>query len=129
MAKQSNIQFAKALYEVAKNLPEKEIPEVVKQFLTVLQKNNKLKKVEYILAEFEAYAKKQSGIKTIEVESAQPVDSKMLENIKQIFGKNSEISQTIHAEMLGGIKVKVDDTIYDASVKTQLQKLKQTLIS
>lgn len=129
MAKQSNAQFAKALYQVVKDLPKEKMPEVAKQFLSVLQKNNKLKKAEYILAEFEAYAKKQSGIKTIEIETAHPVDEKILEKIKQIFGKESEISQTINTEMLGGIKIKVDDTVYDASLKTQLHKLKQSLIS
>lgn len=129
MAKQSNAQFAKALYQIVKDLPKEKMPEVAKEFLSVLKKNSKLKKIEYILTEFEAYAKKQSGIKTIELETVHPVENKTLEKIKQIFGKESEISQTINKEMLGGIKIKVDDTVYDASLKTQLQRLKQSLIS
>lgn len=129
MAKQSNAQFAKALYQIVKDLPKEKMPEVAKEFLSVLQKNSKLKKIEYILTEFEAYAKKQSGIKTIELETVHPVENKTLEKIKQIFGKESEISQTINKEMLGGIKIKVDDTVYDASLKTQLQRLKQSLIN
>jgi F0F1-type ATP synthase delta subunit len=34
----------------------------------------------------------------------------------------------IEEEMLGGIKIKTADKILDASLKTQLNKLKQTLI-
>lgn len=128
MPKQTNLQFAKALYEVTKDLPESKLPEAVKEFFLVLQKYNKLKKTEYILNEFIAYSKKQSGTKTIEVETVQPITEATVEKIKKIFGKNSEISQITNKDMLGGIKIKVDDTVYDASLKTQLHKLKQSLI-
>jgi F-type H+-transporting ATPase subunit delta len=128
MKKKTNLQFAKALYQITKDLPEKNLPEVIKQFFLVLQKNNKLKKIEYILEEFIKYSKKQSGIKTVEIESAQEIDESMIHKIKKIFGADSEISQIVNRDILGGIKIKVDDTVYDASIKTQLHKLKQSLI-
>ena len=128
MKKQSNLQFAKALYEVTAGLPEEKIPEVVEQFFLVLQKNNKLNKIDYIIDEFVAYAKKQQGIKTITIETAQTLVPTILTKIKKEFGENSEISQTINKNLLGGIKIKVDDMIYDASLTTQLNKLKQSLI-
>ena len=52
MRKKSNFQFAKALYEVTKDLPKSNLPEVMEQFVLILQKNNKLKKVDYIIKEF-----------------------------------------------------------------------------
>jgi F-type H+-transporting ATPase subunit delta len=128
MKKKTNLQFAKALYQITKDLPENNLPEVIKQFFLVLQKNNKLKKIEYILEEFIKYSKKQSGIKTVEIESAQEIDESMIHKIKKIFGADSEISQVVNRDILGGIKIKVDDTVYDASIKTQLHKLKQSLI-
>lgn len=128
MKKQSNLQFAKALYEVTKDLPEAKVPEVIKQFFLVLQKNNKLNKVEYVIDEFVKYSKKQAGIKTVHVETAHPADQDLLHKIKKIFGQDAEISQTINKNLLGGIKIKVDDTIYDGSLQTQLSKLKQSLL-
>lgn len=128
MRKQSNLQFAKALYEITKNLPADNLPEVIKQFFVTLQKYNKLKKINYILEEFEKYSKKQSGIKTIEVETVRGLEEKTETAVKKIFGLTSEIIQKTNADLLGGIKIKVDDVIYDASVKTQLHKLKQALI-
>ena len=70
MRKKTNLQFAKALYEITKDLPKSHLPEAIKQFVLILQKNNKLKKVDYIIEEFEAYAKKQEGAKIIEIETA-----------------------------------------------------------
>ncbi len=128
MKKQSNLQFAKALYEVTKDLSEAKVPEVIKQFFLVLQKNNKLNKINYIIDEFIKYSKKQAGIKTVSVETAHPADKDLLNKIKKVFGQDAEISQTVNKNLLGGIKIKVDDTIYDGSLKTQLSKLKQSLI-
>jgi F-type H+-transporting ATPase subunit delta len=128
MLKQSNLQFAKALYEVTKDLPESQLSEIVNQFLLILQKNNKLKKINYIIEEFINYSKKQEGIKTIELESAAKLKPSAINKIKKIFGKNSEITEIINKNLLGGIKIKVDDLIYDASLKTQLAQLKNSLI-
>lgn len=127
MKKKTNLQFAKALYEVTKGLPEKNLPEVIKQFFLVLQKNNKIKKIEYIIEEFIRYSKKQSGIKTIEIESVQQVSEHVVEKIKKIFGQTAEVRNTINKDVLGGMKITVDDTVYDASLKTQLNKLKKSL--
>ncbi len=127
MKKQSNLQFAKALYEVTKDLPEAKVPEVIKQFFLVLQKNNKLNKINYIIDEFIKYSKKQMGIKTVNVETVHPADQELLGKIKKVFGQDAEISQTINKNLLGGIKIKVDDTIYDSSLKTQFSKLKESL--
>ena len=129
MPKQSNRQFAKALYEAAKDLPEKNIPEVVKQFFLILQKNNKLKKIDNIVEEFINYSKKQEGIQNIEIESARPLEQATLNKIKKIFGEKSEVTEKVNKDLLGGVKIKVDDLIYDASLQKQLIKLKEKLIS
>lgn len=127
MAKQSNIQFAKALYEVTEHAPQSALPEIVKQFLLVLQKNNRLKKINYILDEFIAYSKKQSGITTVELETAQSISDQIIQQIKKKFGNTVEIEHAINPKLLGGIKIKIEDSVYDASVQTQLNKLKKTL--
>ncbi len=127
MKKRSNLQFAKALYEVTKSAPEEKIPEIIKEFFIVLQKNNKLKKIDYIVEEFKKYSKKQSGIKTIEIESAQPITDLTREKIKKVFGEKSEISEKVNKKILGGARITVDDMIYDGSLVAQLQKLKQLI--
>ncbi len=127
MKKQSNLQFAKALYEITKDAPEAKIPEIIKEFFVVLQKNNKLKKIDYIVDEYIKYAKKQSGIKTIEIETAQPITDNTIDKIKKIFGEQSEISQKINKSLLGGARITVDDMIYDGSLTAQLQKLKHLI--
>ena len=117
-----------ALYEIAKDLPKKEMPEAVAQFTLILQKHNKLKKADFIIEEFINYSKKQEGIKTIILESASKLEPAALNRIRKTFGENSEITENINKNLLGGIKIKVDDIIYDASLKKQLSRLKTSLI-
>lgn len=128
MRKKSNFQFAKALYEVTKELPKSDLPEVMGQFVLILQKNNKLKKADYIIEGFINYSKKQDGIKMVEIETARKLDSGALAKIKKTFGEKSEITEIVNKELLGGARIKVDDMVYDASLKTQLARLKQSLI-
>jgi len=128
MRKKSNFQFAKALYEITKDLPKSNLPEVMEQFVLILQKNNKLKKADYIIEEFISYSKKQEGIKMIEIETARKLDHAILTKLKKTFGEKSEITEVVNKNLLGGVRIKVDDLIYDASLKTQLAQLKQALI-
>ncbi len=129
MKKKSNFQFAKALYEVTKDLPKGHLPEVIEQFVLILQKNNKLKKADYIIEEFISYSKKQEGIKMIEIETARKLDHSVLAKIKKTFGEKSEITEIVNKDLLGGVRIKVDDLVYDASIRLQLKNLKEKLIS
>ncbi|MEK7131298.1 MAG: ATP synthase F1 subunit delta [Patescibacteria group bacterium] len=129
MRKKSNLQFAKALYEVTKDLSKSHLPETIKQFVLILQKNNKLKKADYIIEEFINYSKKQGGIKMVEITTARKLDNSILNKLKKIFGEKSEITEVINKNLLGGIKIKVDDLVYDASLKLQLKNLREKIIS
>ena len=60
--------------------------------------------------------------------SAFAVEHAAINKIKKVFGENSDITETINKNLLGGIRVKVDDMIYDASLKKQLSRLKNQLI-
>ena len=127
MPKKSNRQFALALYELTKDIKKEDVPDAVQSFLKVIQRNNRLKKIEYIISEYENYAKKREGIKQVEIESAHKLDETVLGKIAKIFGTKSEISTTIDKKMFGGIRVKVDDVILDASLSTQIKRLKNAL--
>ncbi|MFA5062027.1 MAG: F0F1 ATP synthase subunit delta [Patescibacteria group bacterium] len=127
MKKTSNKQYAKALFEATKGMSAHNLTEIVNSFLGILQRDHRLKKIEYIIEEFVKYSKKAGGIKEIEVESARKLEPVTIEKIRKVFGAKSEITETINKDLIGGLRLKVDDVILDASIKNQLQRLKQTL--
>ncbi len=51
----------------------------------------------------------------------------LVKRLEAKFGKKVEATVTVDAEIIGGIKIIVGDTVIDASVKGQLQNLAYTL--
>ena len=127
MKKLSIKDYARSLYQASHGLKGAELAGVIKNFVELLARKQLLKKSEAIIAEFIAYAKQQEGIVDIEVTSARELDDKTINQIKKIFGSKVEAAAKVSAEWLGGLTVRTADTIFDASLKTQLFKLKQAL--
>lgn len=73
------------------------------------------------------------GIVRLDVKSAFPLSEDikevLLKKFEAIFNKKIEAEFTQHENLLGGFVVRFRDTVYDASIKHQLEKLKQNLIS
>lgn len=64
------------------------------------------------------------------VAAAKPSAAEVKDLVKRLeakFGKKIEANVTVDAELIGGIKIIVGDTVIDASVKGQLQNLAYTL--
>lgn len=128
MAKNTPKIYASALLQSIAGLSGKKLSDVLKQFVTLVAREHKLKQMPRIINEFVRLAKKEEGIQEIEIKSARKLDEKTIEKIKHIFGKNVEATNEVDKKMLGGIKIKTGDKILDGSLKTQLNKLKETLI-
>ena len=123
--KKTNKQYAQALYEATKDLSGRELSSVIGEFLKLLVNDHKLKSADKIIIEFVKYAKKQAGIMDIEITTAKKLDTKIVDEIKNIFGKETESIEKVDNSLLGGVKIRTDNIIFDASIKTQLIKLKQ----
>ncbi len=123
----TNKQFAKALYEAIKDLKGEKLHNALKQFVLVLVQNHKLKKADKIITEFIRYSKKEEGIVEMTVTSARKLEKHTLELIDKAFGGKTEMTEDIDVALLGGVKIKTEDQIFDGSIKKQLQKLKQLM--
>lgn len=76
--------------------------------------------------------RKEKNIKTAVLTTAKPVDEKLLEKAKKIFEDELktevELSARQSPHIIGGLILRIDDKQYDASVATQLKKLKQEMM-
>ena len=127
MKKVSNKDFAAALYELTKDLKGEKLKIAIDEFAKMLFRRGSAKRVETIIDEFVKYSKKQEGVVGIEITSAKPLTAKAVTEIKRFFGEKVEETQKIDKELLGGIKVKTDDLIFDGSLRKQLELLKQSI--
>ncbi len=134
MAKISNKQYAEALYEISNELQGKELNNASEMFAKILVRDHKLKQGANIIAEFQSIAKKEAGIVELQITSARELDKKIIEQIKKVFstqggGSDVEATTNVDKNLIGGVKIKLEDKILDASVTTQLKLLKQQLVN
>ena len=127
MKKSSNKQYAQALYEITKGKTGADLKHMLNAFVELLVRDRRLKQAGNIIAEFVKYAKKQEGIVELGITSARKLDDKTVDHIKNIFGKKVEATQDVDENLIGGVKVKMEDRILDGSLRTQLLNLKNKL--
>jgi F-type H+-transporting ATPase subunit delta len=66
------------------------------------------------------------------VTSAAPLSGDALQKLEQrlgvVTGKHVQLAANVDPTLIGGIVTRIGSTVYDGSVKSQLQKMKQQLI-
>ncbi len=67
------------------------------------------------------------------VKTAQTIDDKLKEEIKQFIekymGKKVELKSIVDPKLIGGLMIQMDDKLFDASISGKLNKLKQDLLN
>ena len=101
-------------------------------FLRVLLKNDRLTELAEINDKFAAVLEERSGRVAAEVTSARDLQEgqkqELRANLERLTGKQVDLRFGIDPSIIGGVVTRIGSTIYDGSVKTQLENLKQELI-
>lgn len=120
--------------KVLASLLEKTKPnKLTANFLRVLLENGRLIHLPEINKTFVTVLAERSGEVSANVTSARELTAKeqkdLQANIEKLTGKKVSLSYNIDTEIIGGIVTRIGSTVYDSSVKTQLQNLKQQLVN
>jgi F-type H+-transporting ATPase subunit delta len=101
--------------------------------LGVLNEHGRLGLIEAIAERYQQLLDKQLGNVAVDVTVAQPMDEATLETVRQRISaalkKNAQVSQRVDASIIGGLVMRVDDKVMDASVQAQLAAMKQKLMA
>ncbi len=120
--------------KVLENLIEKTKPtQTTANFLRVLLQNSRLTEIGAINERFAGVLEERSGVITAQVTSARPLsDSEKAElqaNLNKLTGKKVSPNFEIDKNIIGGVITRVGSTVYDGSVKTKLEELKEQLVN
>jgi F-type H+-transporting ATPase subunit delta len=103
---------------------------VVKNFLNLLLDKNRIGAIEAITQHYSRLTDEASGIARAEIITARPLKAETLARIKAsletVTSKKIQSEVREDAGLIGGIVVKIGDTVLDGSVKAQLEVLKQS---
>ena len=122
-------QYAEALHLALHEANPKDHDKVLDNFVAVLHTNGDLGKYEAVVAEYEKMDLEAQGIKKARVTFAREteVNKKIMDELNQIAGAKLQVEKEVDPDLIGGVVLRVDDTLIDASVRGQLNTLRDTL--
>jgi F-type H+-transporting ATPase subunit delta len=121
-------QKAKVLNEL---ITRTKVRPTTANFLRILLKNQRLAEIAHVNAKLAQVLDDRAGVVSAQVTSARPmaesIKTALEEKLQLITGKRIRLSFQTDETLLGGIVTRIGSTIYDGSVRTQLQRLGEEL--
>ena len=104
----------------------------VTKVLVLLAQDRKLNYLPDLAAAYRERLLAHQNVVRAEVTSAMPLSPEktkaLADSLSQMTGKKIELSVSVDPGLLGGVVAKIGSTVYDGSVKTQLQRMRQELV-
>lgn len=101
-------------------------------FLRVLLRNGRLMDLDHIMTRFALILEERSGIVSAEVTSARELSEgqrhELKTNLEKRTGRQVKIDFAVDPQLIGGVVTRIGSTVYDGSVKTKLENLREELI-
>ena len=122
-------QYAQSLHEVLQETHDNHLDQVIENFIRILKNNGDLYHYGQIISAYEELDRKHRGVVKgeITVANKKVVDAKLLTDLNKIAGKQVELTTKTDEDILGGVVIRLEDTLIDASIKTQIDNLKNSL--
>jgi F-type H+-transporting ATPase subunit delta len=100
--------------------------------LSLIIKNGREKQLGSVLLLFQKFYRKDNGMVSANVESANELSQSAVDGIKSFLekklGLKVEIEHTVKPDLIGGFTLTIDDRLMDKSVKGELELLRKSLL-
>lgn len=101
-------------------------------FLKVLLQNHRLAELSEVATQFAQELDKRSNVVTAQVTTARPLSPDAQEALRtrlgQLTGSTVRLQFEVDEELIGGVVTRIGSTLYDGSVRGQLQQIKQKMV-
>jgi F-type H+-transporting ATPase subunit delta len=115
-----------------KSIFDGKVNELSLNFLVLIAENKRENYIAGIFRNLEDLYRREEGIKTAVLTSAQPLNEDLVLQVTKIleteFDAKVELSQKVDNRLIGGFMIRVEDKQYDASLSTQLRKIREQLL-
>ncbi len=103
----------------------------VLNFLDLLIENHRMPALLRVRRSYDALWEKENDLLPVEVTSAVELDEETVrhigERISEQTGRKVELSSSVEPDLLGGIVVRVGNSVIDASIRNRLEQLRRTV--
>ena len=103
---------------------------IVSKLLVLLADRDRLGLLKDVAATYRDFLAERQNVVHAEVTSAEPLSNDRVQAIEQrlaaVTGKRVSMTTRVDKDIIGGVVARVGSTIYDASIATQLKKIRET---
>ena len=107
--------------------------DMMRNLLRILVDKSRESEVSAIHRAYVGLLEEAQGLVHVEVASAMALPAEIQETLRAklaaSLGKTIELKLSVDKELLGGLKLRIGDKVADASVRYQLERLRESLIS
>ncbi len=109
---------------------EKGADKVIETLIELLKKNGDLSQYENIIEEFEKITFSEEGRAKASVITVNDmsIEKEMLDDLNKIVGKKLDLEKSKEPDLIGGMVLRTDDMLFDASIKGKLNKIQESMI-
>ena len=104
---------------------------IVAKLLILLADRDRLGLLKDVAAIYREFLAERQNVVHAEVTSAEPLSADRIQAIEQrlatLTGKRVSMTAKVDKDIIGGVVARVGSTIYDASIATQLKKIRERL--
>jgi F-type H+-transporting ATPase subunit delta len=119
-------------YKLVQSLFEKKMSEISLSMIQLIISNKREVFLSGIARNFSDLYRKEKGIRSAELLTAVPVDEEAVKSIRELIRKaydaDVELSTSVDEDVIGGFVLTIEDMQYDASVVSNLRKIKKELL-
>jgi len=118
--------------KMMQSLFEKNVSKLSYDFLLLILKNKREEYAPAIFRNFKAFYKESEGIKSAELILSTEINKeyreKFLKILEKTFSSKIELEEKQNPDIIGGFILKVEDQQFDASIASELNKIKKKLL-
>ena len=105
----------------------------VRNFIAIVMDHQRLNELPLILAAYDQVADVDLGVTEAEVTSVNELQqddrAELEQQVAKLAGTKVRVSYKLDPALLGGAVIRIGSTVYDGSVRTQLEQMKQALVT
>jgi F-type H+-transporting ATPase subunit delta len=118
----------KILAEVSKS---QQLSPLTVDFLSLLLERDRLTYLPGIVSCFRRFLNEAKGRVEGKIVGSSPLEATMIERLRDVLhgisGKQVVLQQETDSALIGGVVIELEGTVYDGSVRTQFDKMKQRI--
>jgi F-type H+-transporting ATPase subunit delta len=119
--------------EVVDALLASRVPEPILKLIGLLVERGRIDKLPSVAAEYRRMLNREHGVVEALARTALPLSSDetaaLEKKVAAMTGRTVDLRVVVDESLIGGLTVRVGDTLYDASVRGRLERLRERLVA